>query len=353
MASLPIHCVRSSTVKKSKTTTAADDLLLVVDAGGSKTAAWLVDTSKAGEECIVGRGRASAGNPLSIGFSESTRAILEAIAAAQDDAQRNGQASRAMLSIAGAANPRLRDHFLDWAQSEAFATQIAVVPDVLPVLAAGTANCCGVALVAGTGSVALARSADGRTTICGGWGYLLGDEGSGYAIGRAALRRTLECMESKSPHTPLVRAVLEKTTVNSVMELTKAMYEQPFPRTAIAAIAPLVVELGEAGEDDAQVILDEAAHDLAKLVQRAVRCPIDAPLPLGEGQGEGSQELGATVTLAASGGVLVSSPRLQQSLKRALQRSGLALNMRVVDEPLEGCVKLANADFAASLVQWQ
>ena len=46
----------------------------------------------------------------------------------------------------------------------------------------------GVALIAGTGSVAFGRAADGRTIRCGGWGYLLGDEGSGYAIGRAALR---------------------------------------------------------------------------------------------------------------------------------------------------------------------
>jgi N-acetylglucosamine kinase-like BadF-type ATPase len=325
-------------VKTSKTTTAHDDLLLVVDAGGTKTAAWLVDTSKADEGRILGRGRASAGNPLSIGFSESTRAILEAVAAAQDDAKRNGRAPRAMLSIAGAANPRLRDHFLDWAQSEAFAKRVAVVPDVLPVLAAGTPNCCGVALIAGTGSVALARSADGHTTLCGGWGYLLGDEGSGYSIGRAALRCALICMEAHSARSPFVRAVLEKTTVNSVMELTKAVYEQPFPRTAIAAIAPIVVQAAEAGDADAQAILDEAAHDLAKLAERAARCLNENEDP---------------ITLAASGGLLVSSHRLQQSLQVELTRSGLGIEMRVVDEPLEGCVKLAASGFADSFIKWQ
>jgi N-acetylglucosamine kinase-like BadF-type ATPase len=347
-------------VKKSKSKTAADDLLLVVDAGGTKTAAWLVDTSKADEGRILGRGRASAGNPLSIGFSESTRAILEAVAAAQNDAKRNGQVPRAMLSIAGAANPRLRDHFLDWAQGEAFAKRIAVVPDVLPVLAAGTPNCCGVALIAGTGSVALARSADGHTMLCGGWGYLLGDEGSGYAIGRAALRNALVCMEANSPRSPLVCAVLEKTTVNSVMELTKAVYEQPFPRTAIAAIAPIVVQVAEAGDADAQAIVDEAAHDLAKLVERAVRCLTTFPLPpgrrsaaAGEGRGEGAPEHDGPIMLAASGGLLVSSQRLQQSLNDELKRRGLAIEMRVVEEPLEGCVKLAAPELAGGLITWQ
>jgi N-acetylglucosamine kinase-like BadF-type ATPase len=243
-----------------------------------------------------------------------------------------------MLSIAGAANPRLRDHFLDWAQSEKLAKRVAVVPDVLPVLAAGTPDCCGVAVIAGTGSVALARSADGHTQLCGGWGYLLGDEGSGYSIGRSALRHALHCMESGASHPPLVKAVLEKTTVNSVMELTKAVYEQPFPRTAIAALAPVVVHSGEDGDVDAYAILDEAARELANLVSRAVRC---------------LKSHDESVKLAAAGGLLVSSQRLQKSLRDELQRGGFLLEMQVVEEPLEGCVRLASPEFAETLIKWQ
>jgi N-acetylglucosamine kinase-like BadF-type ATPase len=325
-------------VKTSKSKTAANDLLLVVDAGGTKTAAWLVDQSKSDNGRVLGRGRASAGNPLSIGFTESTRAIVEAVAGALAEAKHDGRPALAMLSIAGAANPRLRDHFLDWAQSEKLAKRIAVVPDVLPVLAAGMQDCCGVALIAGTGSVALARSAGGHSTIFGGWGYLLGDEGSGYSIGRAALRSALYCMESGSVRSPLVQAVLEKTTVNSVMELTKAVYEQPFPRTAIAAIAPLVVQAAHNGEADANVILDEAARELANLVSRAVRC-----LKLQDG----------SVKLAASGGLLVSSQRLQQSLESEFKRGGFSLEMQVIEEPLEGCIRLAAPKFAESLIKWQ
>lgn len=325
-------------MKTSKSKSAAGDLLLVVDAGGTKTAAWLVDPTKAGNGRVLGRGRASAGNPLSIGFTESTRAIVEAIAGALEDAKHEGRAAHAMLSIAGAANPRLRDHFLDWAQSEKLAKRVAVVPDVLPVLAAGTPDCCGVALIAGTGSVALARSADGSTALFGGWGYLLGDEGSGYSIGRAALRSALLCMESGLPRQPLVRAVLEKTTVNSVMELTKAVYEQPFPRAAIAALAPIVVQAGEAGDADAHAILDDAALDLANLVLRAVRC-----LKSHDG----------SVKLAVAGGILVGSQRLQQSLKNELNRGSHSLEMQVVEEPLEGCVRLAAPEFAETLVNWQ
>lgn len=325
-------------MKTSKSKTAANDLLLVVDAGGTKTAAWLVDPTKTDNGRVLGRGRASSGNPPSIGFTESTRAIVEAIEGARGDAKHEGRPTHAMLSIAGAANPRLRDHFLDWAQGEKLAKRVAVVPDVLPVLAAGTPDCCGVALIAGTGSVALARSADGQLQLCGGWGYLLGDEGSGYSIGRAALRHALHCMESGSPYQPLVKAVLEKTTVSSVMELTKAVYEQPFPRTAIAAIAPIVVQAGDNDDADALAILDKAARELANLVSRAVRCLKSQDGP---------------VKLAAAGGLLVSSQRLQKSLRDELRRSGFSLEMQIVEEPLEGCVRLAAPEFAKTLIKWQ
>jgi N-acetylglucosamine kinase-like BadF-type ATPase len=325
-------------VKTSKSKIPTNDLLLVVDAGGTKTAAWLVDPAKVGNGRVLGKGRANAGNPLSTGFTESTRAIGEAIEAALGDAKHEGRPARAMLSIAGAANPRLRDHFLDWAQSEKLANRVAVVPDVLPVLAAGTPDCCGIALIAGTGSVALARSADGHTQLCGGWGYLLGDEGSGYSIGRAALRHALHCMESGSPRQPLVKDVLEKTTVNSVMELTKAVYEQPFPRTAIAGLAPIVVRAGDNGDEDARAILDEAARQLANLVSRAARC---------------LRSHDRSVKLAAAGGLLVSSQRLQQSLREELQRGGFSLEMQIVEEPLEGCVRLVAPEYEETLIKWQ
>jgi N-acetylglucosamine kinase-like BadF-type ATPase len=321
---------------KSKKT--SDDLLLVVDAGGTKTAAWLVDGANSGEHRILGRGLASAGNPLSAGFPEATRAILEATTSALSAAAHNGRVSRALMSIAGAANPRLRDHFLDWAQSEGFAKRLAIVPDVLPVLAAGSTKCCGVALIAGTGSVAMIRSADGHSMLVGGWGYLLGDEGSGYSIGRAALQHTLACLEANSERGILVQSVLEKTSVKSVRELTSAVYEQPFPRIAIAAMAPLVMSAAEAGEAVATAILDGAARELAELVGRAATYLDSTDNP---------------VALAASGGILVGSARLQQSLRNELGSHDSKFELRVVDEPLDGCVRLAAPEFAESLVKWQ
>jgi N-acetylglucosamine kinase-like BadF-type ATPase len=325
-------------VTKSKPKSPPEALLLAVDAGGSKTAAWLVDSTKAEGERIVGRGRAGAGNPLSVGFAESTRAITEAVTCAEQDARRQvAPISRAILSIAGAANGELRNKFVEWAHDAGIAARIAVVPDVLPVLAAGAPSCCGVAVVSGTGSVAFARAADGRTMLCGGWGYLLGDEGSGYAIGRAALQSCMHALESVPAQRPLAEATRKAIGAKSIMELTKAIYEDPEPRSAIASVAPIVIAAAEEGDTDAQSILDKAAGDLAKLVARTVRAvaPLESPF-----------------SLAASGGVLIGSQRMREQLMIELRRIGLACELNVIDEPLEGCLRLATAEFASSLVTW-
>jgi N-acetylglucosamine kinase-like BadF-type ATPase len=318
---------------------ATGDWLLVVDAGGTKTAAWLVDLARSASERVLGRGFAAAGNPLSVGFPEAARAISEAVATAKHDARcANSRVARAILSIAGTANRQLQDHFIEALRGTGIAERVAIVSDVLPILAAGTPNCEGVALISGTGSVAFARAADGRTTLCGGWGYLLGDEGSGYAIGRAALQFALHQLERCNTDNRLAADVLSAIGANSAMDVTKTIYRRANPRAAIAAIAPVVISAADESDADAQSIIDAAAADLAKLVARA------------------SQSIGFAETpfpLALSGGALISSQRLPQQLAVELRRLGLAADMKVVSEPLEGCIRLAAPECAGTPLTWQ
>jgi glucosamine kinase len=326
-------------VTKLKSNPPARELLVVVDAGGTKTAAWLVDPAKNNGDGVIGRGRAAAGNPLSVGIAESTCAIADAVSRAFVSAGVEvGCASRALLSIAGAANEQLRGQYVDWARAGRFAESVAIVSDVLPVLAAGTPDCCGVALISGTGAVAFGRSKDGKTYLRGGWGYLLGDEGSGYALGRAALQHTLLALETGAARPPLVEAVMKTLGVSKVLELTRAIYGSAHPRVAIAALAPAVITLAEGDDAESQSIIDEAAEALAGLVARTVQAiePIDLP-----------------VSLAAAGGVLLGSRRLQEQLDIALRRRGLECDVKFVDEPLIGCIRLASGQRDKSLVAWQ
>src|SRR5436190_220242 len=100
----------------------AADLFLAVDTGGTKTSACLVDLSRPEEARVVGKGRASAGNPFSVGFAEATRAIESAIAQARNEApQLAGRLGRLMLSIAGAANHKMGEQFVRWAHETGLA----------------------------------------------------------------------------------------------------------------------------------------------------------------------------------------------------------------------------------------
>ncbi len=312
--------------------------MLVADAGGTKTAAWLVETTGPASHRILGRGRATSGNPLSVGFAEATRSIMDAVGKAQNDA--GGPAtkiSRAVLSIAGTSDPEIRNRILRWARSVNLADQITIVPDMLPILAAGTPNCVGVVLISGTGSVAFGRAADGRLTRSGGWGFLLGDDGSGFAIGRDALRQALEDRELNAEVQPLTSALFRFLKASSITDLTKAVYGLTDPRAAIASVAPTVLKAADEGNPAALAILDSAARDLAIIAARAAES-----LSLAHGP----------FPLAVAGGVLLGSKRLQDRVRAELQSMSLECDMRVVEEPLQGCLRLTEPNFFNLSVRW-
>jgi N-acetylglucosamine kinase-like BadF-type ATPase len=314
------------------------DLVLVADTGGTKTAAWLAALLPDKSHQILGQARTSAGNPLSVGFEKATRAIHDALSQARDSAEHvgNGRVPQAILSIAGAANRDMTRRFVTWAQEVRFAHRVAIVSDVLPILAAGTPDCCGVALIAGTGSSAFGRAQGGAIKRCGGWGYLLGDEGSGYALGRAALQLALRSLEAGIVSDSLATAVIDKLAAKTVTELTRAIYGSGDPRHAIAALAPLVCAAAENGNSHANEFLSAAANDLAELAARAATAVgvADSGFPL-----------------AISGGLLMHSAVLQEKLRSELIRRGLDCEINIVREPLVGCVRLADPKFA-SLVNW-
>lgn len=315
------------------------ELILAVDTGGTKTAAWLVEVVDDNEHRLLGQARTSAGNPLSVGFEKAAQAILEACATARHLANYGEKpAARAVLSIAGAANRQMAQRFSEWAVSVGIGRRVAIVSDVLPILAAGSPDCCGVALIAGTGSSAFGRAADGNAKRCGGWGYLLGDEGSGYAIGRAALQHVLRVLESGSPADGLADSMLNALGASSVTELTRAIYGSADPRHTIAAFTPIVASAADRGDPVACEVFTDAAASLAELAARTA-----ATVGL----------TGTNFSLAISGGVLINSPRLQQLLQAELDKRGLSCGVNVVNEPLMGCVRLAHPRFADSLVQWQ
>jgi N-acetylglucosamine kinase-like BadF-type ATPase len=145
------------------------------------------------------------------------------------------------------------------------AEHIIVTHDARIALAGATAGKPGVIVIAGTGSIAFGENAAGETARAGGWGYIYGDEGGGFDIVRQALRAVLSEYEGWGPRTALTPTLLEATGTANANEALHRLYTPEWPRSRVAALAPLVDQIALAGDPVAVAILNNAAHQLAML----------------------------------------------------------------------------------------
>lgn len=151
------------------------------------------------------------------------------------------------------------------------AAGIVVDGDMVAALAGAFPDGSGVVVVAGTGSIAFGMAADGRRVQVGGWGHLLGDEGSGYAIGIGALRAILRAHDGRQAPTQLTPAILATLGIAAVPEVIERVYRRGLPRDEIAAFAPVVTRAAGRHDPTARGIVDRAGRDLAYLAATALR----------------------------------------------------------------------------------
>ena len=147
--------------------------------------------------------------------------------------------------------------------------RVVVVNDALVALVAGIGDGPGVVIISGTGSIAYGRSAD-RAARAGGWGHVLGDEGSGYWIGRQALRAVARGADGRGPATSLTPRVLNHFAVAKPADLIAEVYDRQLPHHALAQIARLVQQARDEGDEVATQILEQAAHELVRAARSVV-----------------------------------------------------------------------------------
>src|SRR4051794_16686546 len=114
---------------------------------------------------------------------------------------------------------------------------LTVTNDAVIALAGATAAGEGVITIAGTGSIAFGRNADGRSARAGGWGYIFGDEGGGFDIARQALRAALRMEEGWGPRTSLRELFLAETGARDANDLLHRFYTDEWPRSRVAKLA--------------------------------------------------------------------------------------------------------------------
>jgi N-acetylglucosamine kinase-like BadF-type ATPase len=291
-------------------------LVLGIDGGGSKCAVVLARRAAAGAGGmqIVGRGRGGPANPRVAGHDVARASITTAVEAAFADAGLGPQTvAAACLGLAGVGLPEDRDAVLAWATQAGLADKVLVVPDGLLPFADGVAEPWGVVLIAGTGSLALALprgdtlSAATAADRCGGWGPLLGDEGSGHTIGLAALKAAMRAADGRGPDTILHAALLKRFGAARAADLVGCIHAPGVGRREIADAAREVLAAADVGDAVAAAILTGAATELATHVRTLA---------------ERNSLTSGVYPLRLTGGLLAGSATLRHLVVESLVASG-------------------------------
>jgi N-acetylglucosamine kinase-like BadF-type ATPase len=146
------------------------------------------------------------------------------------------------------------------------AQKYSITSDAVIALMGATAGEPGVIAIAGTGSIAFGRNAEGRTARAGGWGYAFGDEGGAFDLVRQAVRAGLRQEEGWGAATTLREALLKATGAPDMNDLVHRFYTPEYPRARIASFAKLVDEAAGNGDAIARDILHAGAQALATFV---------------------------------------------------------------------------------------
>ena len=233
-----------------------NDLVVGMDAGGTKTRAFAV--ARGGE--IVGRGAGGGANLLSSPDPQGSiaAALREALAGRIPDA--------VVLSCAGG------EREADRAKGRAILAALLgpdvavdVTHDAKAALYAGNPAGCGVVLISGTGSIAYGRNDQGVEARCGGWGYLVGDEGSAVWIGQEGLRAASYDRDGRGSPTAITRHLFLDLGAEDFNDVLPLLYGKPHPSPAILAATRAVARAFAEGDGIAVNIVQRGARSLADM----------------------------------------------------------------------------------------
>lgn len=282
----------------------SDPLLLGIDAGGTSVDAVLAEA----DGTITGTGHAGGGNPVTLPLETVAGHVAEAVKKALRGAD-PARVTSAVLGVAGLARFARQDGMralrLAWREC-GLRAGVRVVADPVVAFAAGTPARRGAVLVSGTGAIAAAIDDAEVTSRVDGHGWLVGDDGSGFWLGRQAARAVLSGLDGRGEPTSLRYPVLTAMTgcdhlppaAGQQLEMLRdAVYDGP--PTGLARLAPLVPAAASAGDRVAQRIVDRAVDLLMNTV---------GALPGG----------GPAGPLVLAGSVLTSPGPIQHEVRRRI-----------------------------------
>ena len=298
--------------------------VLGIDAGGTKTVCQLADES--GE--VLAEARRGGANLQASGELEVEKVLHEVMEEAIGD--HDVRPAAVCLGIAGVDRPDDARAVREIMRRIGYKARILVVNDALVALEAGAPAQSGVVVIAGTGSIAYGRNDRNEAARAGGWGYMLGDEGSGYWIGRAAVRAVLREADRRGPATLLTGLLLNYYGVSRAQDLIHHVYQGTLRPAAIASLAQCVQGAFSDGDPVALGILRGAADQLESAALSVARR---------------LEIVGSEFPFILSGGIFRAVPWLEEELARRLPlASPRSRTMLLAVEPAVGAVRLALAE---------
>lgn len=244
---------------------------LAIDAGGTSTRAVLIDSAG---RCL-GYGTAGGGNPVSRGFDAALAALLEASQAAIGDTP--AKVAEVLVAMAGASLELPTHLFRDGFNALGLAGDVMIESDLLAAFYSGTYHDDGLALIAGTGAVGARIVGSRLHAVADGTGWLLGDNGAGFWLGREIARAVASALDGRGEPTALTPLVLAELAIThnpgertqgrlrAQQQLILKVYEMA--PIELSRFAPLVFRVTD--DAVAQDIIDRAAQALTQTLLAA------------------------------------------------------------------------------------
>ncbi len=300
-------------------------LVIGIDGGASHTIAVLAD-ARTGQP--LGRGEAGPSNIQAVGAAPALRELNAAVAGAFKSAHlARVPVAAAALGLAGVDRSEGLDVIRGWTDLVQLADKHTIANDATLLFAAGTPEGWGLAVIAGTGSIAFTLDRDGKDARAGGWGYLMGDEGSAFRVGLLALRAACRAADGIGEPTALLPALLKELGSSDPREFIPAVYRGKWDKAAIAHLAPAVWAAAESGDRTAAAIFESEACELATTAAGAVAA---SGLPR-----DG-------IPVALTGGMVIENPAFRERFLTELRACGVTPGpVGLVDDPVVGAVVLA------------
>ena len=258
------------------------ELYVGIDGGGTKTRVILMDLVSHRGTTVSG----GASNPNGVGWNTALARISELVESGLTQLDAHTRHLHSLCAaLAGVSSPEARQRMERELRALFPHTRIEVVPDALAALSAGTEARPGVALIAGTGTIAISEDHTGIVRRAGGYGYLVGDEGSGFDIGRRGIMAALQSFEHRGPDTVLSDALCRFFETADPRDVIAATYRCDHPVARVAAFAPSVIQ--NAARDPVALGIVTAALDahgaLVESVIAQSQNEYDEPIVLGGG----------------------------------------------------------------------